>query len=376
VSIPLGDSNTNVASPQRPAVSSHPSDENLAPAVAFTPASNPITPPPSRPTPQPPSTLGKRHRDSTSSELADALEDNTDPDKDLARRVLRPNKKKAKLSESDNAETNQSQVGSDGNVDGNVNDAASTASGPSTVPPIGTPPPATHLPDFFVQSDEGAQQVIGDTDAAGNRAAPFGADGFYPFGFGAGAASSTPRGDAYSAFGADFSLGSVVKTRAQRGPSGTGLAPQAFSMRRVSSLAARPRTPARLTGQERFKSTTPNSNNDNNGNGNNSSTVPQQQQQQTVDFPHADSFGFQIDDAYGIDFQANRDAASVHPNPMSMNFQFGIGFGMPPDDGGSSPIQNVQKTMYGTELANDTRFGDFGRDGVASTSGRNNFWWS
>ncbi|KLO20563.1 hypothetical protein SCHPADRAFT_991905 [Schizopora paradoxa] len=372
VSIPLGESNTNTGTPQRPAVSSNPSDENLAPTVAFTPASNPVTPPPSRPNPTvPPSTLGKRQRDSTGSEFTDGLEGNEDPDSNLARRVLRPNKKKAKLAE---PETTSSQQGSDGNADG-MNDAASTASGPSTVPPIGTPPPSTHLPDYFADTVDASHH---DDDGAVSKAGPFGTqEGFYPFTFGGGA-SSTPRSGDYSAFGADFSLGSVVKTPAQRGPSGTGLAPQAFSMRRVSSLAARPRTPARLTGQDRFKSTTAN-NNGNGGNNNNSSAAQQQQQQpqQTMDYPHADSFAFQIDDdAYGtLDFTANREAAA-QPNPMSMNLHFGIGFGMMPDDGGSSPIQNVQKTMYGTELANDTRFGDFGRDGVASTSGKNMFWWN
>ncbi len=167
--------------PQRPAISSHPSDENLAPTVAYTPASNPVTPPPSRPTPAPPSTLGKRHRDSTGSELTDALEDNADPDKDLARRGSPSYKKKAKFSESDNAESYPGQSGSERNADANVNDAASTASGSSTIPPIGTPLLRRISQTTLQRLPTAAQQVNGDPDAVGNKAGPFGADGFLSF---------------------------------------------------------------------------------------------------------------------------------------------------------------------------------------------------
>ena len=46
---------------------------------------------------------------------------------------------------------------------------------------------------------------------------------------------------------------------------------------------------------------------------------------------------------------------------------------LPLGNAAETPARPVQRTMYGTEMQNDTRFGDFGRDGIASATNAN-YW--
>ena len=345
VSIPLTDSNTN-ASPQRPAPSSHPSDENVAPLSVPRSSIQPITPPRGTPAAQPPTTLGKRARDSTTSELAGALDDSPSAKETPRRSSSRRPSKKVKTTGSDGAESVVSANDSNGHETG------STTSGPS-LPAVGTPPPTNHLPEFF--SDDIPQITGGEGEQEVGKELAFGSDSFYPFTFGA--TSSTPRGgETYPFFNEDaFSPSSALKVPADRGG-----ATVFNGQRRISSSVARPQTPARNSGPERFR-------------------IDPAAMQQNFAASDMDPFSFQLDDIYGLEYPV-RDQVPTPTGATSqsqLQFQFGIGYGSTPGEGGSSPVQpsqnSSQKTMYGTEVANDTRFGDFGRDKIAS-SGKNMFW--
>ena len=64
----------------------------------------------------------------------------------------------------------------------------------------------------------------------------------------------------------------------------------------------------------------------------------------------------------------NSDVLSFLPRRTVSSTEVGIQLGMsstlplPPD----TPGAQMKRTMYGTELESDTRFGDFGVEGVAS----------
>ena len=105
------------------------------------------------------STLGKRHRDSTGSNITGVVEEGQEDeysDSELAKKVVRPTKKRPRTN-SDNA-----QAGSSGRIPSMQDDPEAESSNSRAVPAftvfrgseepsdyIDPPPPTDHLPDFF-----------------------------------------------------------------------------------------------------------------------------------------------------------------------------------------------------------------------------------
>ncbi len=111
----------------------------------------------------------------------------------------------------------------------------------------------------------------------------------------------------------------------------------------------------------------------------NNNTIAQQQQQQpqNVDYPHADSFGFQIDDdAYGLDFQANRDAASVPPEPNVD--EFALWDRVRNAAGGGRLVANPERAednVRGQSWRTTRALETLVAMGLPVRRGKNMFWW-
>ncbi|KAH8120106.1 hypothetical protein DFH11DRAFT_1558337 [Phellopilus nigrolimitatus] len=364
VSIPLGESNLN--SPDK--TPSMPSAQASSQAVV------PNRSPAATPVPGPSAiTLGKRARDSNPSnmiDVVDARERNALAENDLARGGLRPDRKRTKIGGFGGFERRPLQEkeivpapdldrpSSDQEASEEVAISSGTSSGPSSAPSVGTPPPMTHLPEYFGDSLDAAQHTTDQEDQT------------FDFSFHQ-VASSTPRDDMFNFFEAAFSPGSAMKT-GMRVPSGnnhagSSLQASLFEARRISSTVARPRTPTRSSGPERFRIDTTHDNS--------------AQDDVASPFDPYDDDGFSIPFGNPTPVPSGDFAArgvSEHggmpaPMPIPLAMGFGLGTvvpGMLPDD---TPVRPAPRTMYGTEIQDDTRFGDFGRDGIATTSNMN-FW--
>lgn len=233
--------------------------------------------------------------------------------------------------------------------------AGTSTSGPSSQPPsIGTPPPVS---DAFLDDQALLDICQGNTGMTRNEMFP-----------------------PYLQPDEPFSPGSALKARnLMRNPSDSGPINQRinalqtdFEPRRISTAAARPRTPTRALGHDRFRIAV-----DANAAATERDGIRQQHQQ---------PFGFG-EGVYGYQhFDFN------HPNPTQADFNqrdighngqgelsppampLAVGYGLAAHTlADESPIRGPATTMYGTEIQNDTRFGDFGRDGIASGSTMN-FW--
>lgn len=221
-----------------------------------------------------------------------------------------------------------------------------TSSGPSTAPSVGTPPPAIHEPQCF----NGAQEAHAENN-------------IFNFSFRQ-AASSTPRNEVFTYFETEaFSPGSAMKELAQRNIQqarlGDHLQPP-FETRRISAAVARPQTPKRQTGPERFR-------------------VSAEQVAATPAHEDIPPFDPYAEDLFlqNVNGQFMGEVAATAPQlhgfptgPMSLN-QLGLDTNVTV----ASPESQtpVARTVYGTEVQNDKRFGDFGRDGLGTASSIN-FW--
>lgn len=297
-------------------------------------------------------TLGKRRQPDDQTEVAEAMDgrenkydgrSDSRPRKTLRTTTRKPLQEKAagfgRLLEKPTRgqESGEESVASSG-----------VSSGPSTAPSIGTPPPASHEPRCF---DE-PQEVHNENS-------------IFNFSFRQ-ATSSTPRNEVFNYFEPEpFSPGSAMKELAQRAVQNVGsrdhLQPP-FEIRRISAAAARPQTPKRQTGPDRFRVTT--------------EQVPATPAHEDVPpyDPYADDlFGLQNVNGHGQFINGNAGTGQVHgypSGPMSLN-QLGLDTNV---TSASSESQTpVHKTAYGTEVQTDKRFGDFGRDGLG-TSSNINFW--
>ncbi|EJD04173.1 uncharacterized protein FOMMEDRAFT_155294 [Fomitiporia mediterranea MF3/22] len=240
--------------------------------------------------------------------------------------------------------------------------AGTSASGQSTQPSV-TTPPAPHVSEFANELSTHPEELRSDEIDMLDFCQ---------------AASSTPRGDPFNFFddGETFSQLSVTKLGARIAaldnsnpqsisPHQNQIAPEP---RRISSQVARPRTPTRPSGHARFRLTVDN-------------VSPIREDVPSPFDPYSDgAFGFQFAsggnagvnvvrrDTYGQDHNHG-----FIPAPMPIALGFGLGTAAAGAIPGSSPARPASRTMYGTELQNDTRFGDFGRDGIA-TSSNMDFW--
>lgn len=223
--------------------------------------------------------------------------------------------------------------------------SAGTSTGPSTAPSVGTPPPVIHEPQCFDAPQDGQSE-----------------NGIFNFSFRQ-APSSTPRHDAFNFFEAEpFSPGSAMKdlVQVQRNDAGMGANLQApFEMRRISANVARPQTPKRSTGHERFRITTEQVN---------ATPVPD-------DAPPYDPY---VDDVFNLQnvngqFVNNNAPAQAHGYPTGPMSLSQIGLDTTVTTASTEAQTPVHRTMYGTEVQNDKRFGDFGRDELG-TSSNINFW--
>ena len=247
--------------------------------------------------------------------------------------------------------------------------AGSSVSGPSTQPSVSTPPPQQAPDNLEVSTQQGELQSeeISMLDFCN-------------------AASSTPRDDIFNYFddGESFSQLSVTKLGARLAAAAAAEAhanegntddqhngsPQHLppEPRRISSTVARPRTPPRPSGHSRFRLSGVSV--DNLGPCNDDVYSPYD--------PYADGmftipFGEPATPVY-----PRRDAQAHNHNHgmMPANMPMALGFGLATAAPGviyDSPAPNTPRTMFGTEARHDTRFGDFGRDGIASNTNME-FW--
>lgn len=364
-----------------------------------------------------PTMLGKRHRDSTSSNVTGVIEDRDSAkkrEKDLARIVLRPSKKRTRLegggempgpspesNKSPSSAPTPSMVPSDCESTSAPSGTSTTSS--SRIPSAGTPPPLAHLPEFFGESlDEHVMQRkdadIGinpaDFDMTGtNFARAFGMDGYFPFSFTAGAATSTPRVDGgmggLDLFDPDvepFSPGSALSAQHHHETALPTFNP--FGSRRIPSRTF-PRTPTQEINR-----------------------LGEVQAMEETQMPHPGSMlaspvtGLSDDmfvtDRLAFDFHhdpatpqyqttavanSNGTASSQLMTPTAESGQYRQHYrqqqqfvpgvvqrssaGIHLNAGASysgriteTPMRQTTRTLYGTELVGDRRFGDFGREGI------------
>ena len=302
--------------------------------------------------------LGKRTRDSQSDYNAQQLTRETNgSENDLGRRA-RPEKKRARdgterivLKEKDiTSKPSEEAHPIQGEETGES--AGTSTSGPSSQPPsIGTPPPA-HGSDAFL--DEAALLELCH------------------------AGSTVPRGDMFPQYmqtEEPFSPGSALKATAvvpNESAQRLNVMPSDFEPRRISTAAARPRTPTRSLGHERFRIAVDT---------NVANAAPGREiLRQPFNFDEG-AYNYQYDfsnTANGATyFFPRRDVVNnngqthdISPPTMPLAVGYGLAAHALTEE---SPIRGPATTMYGTEIQNDTRFGDFGRDGLASGSALN-FW--
>ncbi|THH10936.1 hypothetical protein EW145_g1002 [Phellinidium pouzarii] len=362
VSIPLSESDTNSLSPGK--APSVPTAQTMSQG-----SKSPLPTSKSPPLDKHMTTLGKRGRDADSSNMAgvvEAREGNEMTEADLARRVLRPDKKRSKTG-SERRPLQEKEIVPPRDFDKHSSDhesseesaaSAGTSSGPSTVPSVGTPPPMAHSQKNYGESLDTTPNVHAD-------------DGIFNFSFRQ-AASSTPRDNLFNFLDEEehFSPGSAMKAGARGlrllddATAGSSIQPSQFDSRRVSAVVARPRTPTRTSGPERFRVTLDH-------------VGPTRDFASPFDPYDVDTFGllpFGADTGNVGNFIRNEVQGSGQ-NSMSTQIPLALGFGLGTAAAGvlqnDTPAHPTSRTMYGTELHNDTRFGDFGRDEVASTSNMN-----
>ncbi|KAF7347724.1 hypothetical protein MVEN_01529600 [Mycena venus] len=255
-----------------------------------------------------PSMLGKRSRESTSSNLTGIIDEGEEGDlseEELAKRVVRPTKKRAKLQAEPEADFEIEQE-SDAPSAPRV-PSFTVFSGEEEEPYIDPPPPTEGLPEFYAPaspSDSGPRH--GTTTSTQNAS-----ENQHPFTFAFLPISSTPA--ANSAFELPSFPYPEPPAVAYAGRPSFGLPPPGRPRSRVTSTS---------TG----------------------STVSR-------------------------DNNSNTMGAFVDPSALTRRASdqedSGSGFGAFMRDG-DGEVPALKRTMYGTELDGDTRFGDFGLEGVAS----------
>ncbi|KAF7339356.1 hypothetical protein MSAN_02149500 [Mycena sanguinolenta] len=263
-----------------------------------------------------PSMLGKRSRDSTSSNLTGIIEEGQEEDlseEELAKRVVRPTKKRAKLQEKPQEDF---EIDQDSGGPSAPRVPSFTVFSGEEDPYIDPPPPTEGLPTFYAAtaspSDNGPRQ--GTTTSTQNAS-----ENQHPFSFAFLPIASTPAGN--SAFELpSFPYPEPPQSPTPAGPSNSGPARNHGERTDIFQPFGLPppgRPRSRVTSTSASSST-------------------------SRDFVDPIALTRRASDQEGRD-------------------EFG-GFLRDSD----REAQALKRTMYGTELDGDTRFGDFGFEGVAS----------
>jgi hypothetical protein len=264
--------------------------------------------------------IGKRRRDSDASNITGVIEEGHQDEfseTELEKRVVRPDKKRAKLgndgsSEEEGQTSSSSQSQSQKNQEGEEGPGRATNftvfSGPdesdSYAGYIDPPPPTNHLPDFFGPSLDNANHDSDD----GTQTSTHAAENQNPFGFNFLPMSSTPMHPMYP-----LTMPNFPYPEAPTSPSPAG--ERAFQPFGMPSNRSRP-------GANQSR---PGSRQEGDGSG-------------TINPAALDSPSNDVASSLGLTRTAE---SNVTAGP-------------------------AKRTMYGTELDGDTRFGDFGMEGVAT----------
>ncbi|CAA7266568.1 unnamed protein product [Cyclocybe aegerita] len=284
------------------------------------------------------STLGKRHRDSTSSVITGVIEEGEEGDYtevDLAKQAVRPTKKRPKLSTDDNGKQGTAQRSMP------EPNAPVASSSKQAVPPftvfrgseepsdyIDPPPPTEHLPDFFEpdavpSTSQGSRFVPNVATSSAN------AEENQPFNFAFAPIASTPSA---------MYLPTFPYPDPPQSPSPAGPSQPMFSSRHQDERTDIFKTfglPSPVRSTRHYGALTQDER------GVNPAALTQGSSSSKRDITSNDV-------AIGLGLTAVRTASSTEP----------------PSLGTDQPT--IKRTMFGTELEADTRFGDFGVEGVAS----------
>jgi hypothetical protein len=275
--------------------------------------------------------LGKRHRESTSSNLTGIFDEGQEGDlseEELAKRVVRPTKKRARLQE-EQEEDFEIEPEPDAPSAPRV-PSFTVFSGEEEEPYIDPPPPTEGLPEFYPPpSPTGSGSRQGTMTSTQNAS-----ENQHPFTFAFLPISSTP---------ADYNLPSFPYPEAPQSPSPAG-----------PSHSGHARNHGERT--DIFKSF---------------GLPPPGRPRSRVTSTSAGS-------AASRDNTVGSMGAFVDPAALTRRAsdqeRDEFGFVRPPlMADGEGDVPALKRTMYGTELDGDTRFGDFGLEGVASgfwTGGR------
>ncbi|KAJ7619163.1 hypothetical protein DFH06DRAFT_1106474 [Mycena polygramma] len=269
-----------------------------------------------------PTMLGKRHRESMSSNLTGIIDEGQEgelSEEELAKRVVRPTKKRAKLELEAQEEDFEIEQESDAPSAPRV-PSFTVFSGEEEQPYIDPPPPTEGLPEFYAPpSPTGSGTRQGTTTSTQNAS-----ENQHPFTFAFLPISSTPANSG-------FTLPSFPYPEAPQSPSPAGPSHS---------------TPARNHGERTdiFQSF---------------GLPPPGRPRSRVTSTSAGSTAPRDNNAGGM-------GTFVDPAALSSRLP-DDDFGFMRDADGDAPA--LKRTMYGTEMDGDTRFGDFGLEGVAT-----NFW--
>jgi hypothetical protein len=278
--------------------------------------------------------IGKRRRGSDASNITGVIEEGHQDEfseVELEKRVIRPDKKRAKLDNNGNPQEDGEESGSSQSQYTQELQEAEQGSAPannfavfsSTGEPdnyssyIDPPPPTNHLPDFFPpspdHSDHGGNNNITGTQTSTAHAT----ENQNPFGFSFLPMGSTPIHPMYP-----LTMPNFPYPEAPTSPSPAG--ERAFP---PFGMPTRPRSGA-------------------------NTSRPGSRQE-----------------VIGGNGTINPAALSGHQQDSSSNDgAAGLGFAAAPVRIGESTAaaSSAKRTMYGTEMDGDTRFGDFGIEGVAT----------
>ncbi|KAI0639263.1 hypothetical protein C8Q77DRAFT_1152252 [Trametes polyzona] len=341
------------------------------------------------------SSLGKRHRESEDSHITDVIEAGQESQYsqgELEKRAVRPTKKKVKLSaentqgEPQSAIPGEAPLGDEGGAVPASRPPPATFTvfrGPEEPPEsyIEPPPPTTHLSDLFPLSSGG----IGQTPAAvgGAIPRPAGSDENAPNQFGFNFSfntsifhpmTSTPFDMGHPAFPYPEPPGSPTPGN----PSGGFVERAGGRIERNDLYHPHGRRQA-----AEDQSHPPPASSQTPGHAAPSQSGPSQPQSQSQGTPmngtidtaalagttsglpsqpstsHAEASNTSLTNGVGFASQTRRVASS---SEIGMAFGMSGTLPLPPE----TPAPPMKRTMYGTELESDTRFGDFGVEGVAT----------
>lgn len=282
---------------------------------------------------------GKRRRDSDASNITGVIEEDQQDEfteTELERRVIRPTKKRAKL---DNDESSQDEDQGSGSLQPQYSQNEDQHDVDQTQAPrppsftvfsgpddpdnfanyIDPPPPTNHLPDFFAPSSEHGNTGDNNEGGSGTQTSTANAsENQNPFGFSFLPTSSTPMHPMYPMGVQGFPYPEAPTSPSPVGNE-TGFQPFGLSPSRPRSGANTSRPGSRQDGD-------------------------------------------------GIGTVNPAALTGRHPEPSSHDLAAGLGLtSVPMRMGeGTTAAGPAKRTMYGTELEGDTRFGDFGVEGVAS----------